>query len=121
MRLNFQLPFYSDFHSDKAVIELDENKKYFYILFVQIVQQYSLYSFTHVYVLHIYVYIFFKLLFHNHNIMNYILQQQYKESGEQPETMSRKEAAMFPFISSFTLVGLYIVYKVFTFVQNKIF
>ncbi|XP_020293564.1 minor histocompatibility antigen H13 [Pseudomyrmex gracilis] len=40
-------------------------------------------------------------------------QQQYKESGEQPETMSRKEAAMFPFISSFTLVGLYIVYKVF--------
>jgi hypothetical protein len=42
----------------------------------------------------------------------YILQQQYKASGEQPDTMSRKEAAMFPFISSFTLVGLYVLYKV---------
>jgi len=41
-----------------------------------------------------------------------ILQQQYKASGEQPDTMSRKEAAMFPFISSFTLVGLYVLYKV---------
>lgn len=40
------------------------------------------------------------------------LQQQYKASGEQPDTMSRREAAMFPFISSFTLVGLYILYKV---------
>ncbi|XP_003707783.1 signal peptide peptidase [Megachile rotundata] len=40
-------------------------------------------------------------------------QQQYKESGEQPDIMSRKEAAIFPFISSFTLVGLYVLYKVF--------
>lgn len=40
-------------------------------------------------------------------------QQQYKASGEQPDTMSRKEAAMFPIISSVTLVGLYILYKVF--------
>lgn len=41
-----------------------------------------------------------------------VLQQQYKESGEQPDTMSRKDAVIFPFISSFTLVGLYVVYKV---------
>ncbi|CAL7941077.1 unnamed protein product [Xylocopa violacea] len=41
-------------------------------------------------------------------------QQQCKQSGEQPDTMSCKEAAIFPFISSFTLVGLYILYKVFT-------
>ena len=40
-------------------------------------------------------------------------QQQYKESGEQPDTMSRKDAVIFPFISSFTLVGLYVVYKIF--------
>ncbi|XP_017877580.1 minor histocompatibility antigen H13 [Ceratina calcarata] len=40
-------------------------------------------------------------------------QQQCKESGEQPETMSCKEAAIFPFISSFALVGLYVLYKVF--------
>ncbi|KAK2582049.1 hypothetical protein KPH14_002754 [Odynerus spinipes] len=40
-------------------------------------------------------------------------QQQYKDSGEQPETMSRKEAAMFPLISSITLFSLYILYKIF--------
>ncbi|KAL6266853.1 hypothetical protein P5V15_003682 [Pogonomyrmex californicus] len=40
-------------------------------------------------------------------------QQLYKTSGEQPDTMSRREAAMFPLISSVTLVGLYILYKVF--------
>ncbi|XP_020720965.2 minor histocompatibility antigen H13 isoform X2 [Bombus terrestris] len=40
-------------------------------------------------------------------------QQQCKKSGEQPDTMSRKEAAIFPFISSITLVGLYVLYKVF--------
>ncbi|XP_060816521.1 minor histocompatibility antigen H13 isoform X1 [Bombus pascuorum] len=38
-------------------------------------------------------------------------QQQCKKSGEQPDTMSRKEAAIFPFISSVTLVGLYVLYK----------
>ncbi|XP_048266141.1 minor histocompatibility antigen H13 isoform X1 [Bombus terrestris] len=38
-------------------------------------------------------------------------QQQCKKSGEQPDTMSRKEAAIFPFISSITLVGLYVLYK----------
>ncbi|XP_011867760.1 PREDICTED: minor histocompatibility antigen H13 [Vollenhovia emeryi] len=40
-------------------------------------------------------------------------QKLYKTSGEQPDTMSRREAAMFPLISSVTLVGLYILYKVF--------
>ncbi|KYN06199.1 PREDICTED: minor histocompatibility antigen H13 [Cyphomyrmex costatus] len=40
-------------------------------------------------------------------------QQLYKTSGEQPDTMSRREAAMFPLISSVTLVSLYILYKVF--------
>ncbi|KAL0099890.1 hypothetical protein PUN28_019965 [Cardiocondyla obscurior] len=40
-------------------------------------------------------------------------QQLYKTSGEQPDTMSRREAAMFPFISSVTLLSLYILYKVF--------
>ncbi|XP_043595247.1 minor histocompatibility antigen H13 isoform X2 [Bombus pyrosoma] len=40
-------------------------------------------------------------------------QQQCKKSGEQPDTMSRKEAAIFPFISSITLVGLYVLYKIF--------
>ncbi|KZC12963.1 Minor histocompatibility antigen H13 [Dufourea novaeangliae] len=39
-------------------------------------------------------------------------QQQCKETGKQPETMTRKEAMMFPFISSFILVGLYLVYKI---------
>lgn len=45
-------------------------------------------------------------------MMRYTLQQQYKASGEQPDTMSRREAAMFPLISSVTLIGLYILYKV---------
>lgn len=49
-------------------------------------------------------------------MMRYILQQQYKASGEQPDTMSRREAAMFPLISSVTLIGLYILYKVIMFV-----
>ncbi|OAD52974.1 Minor histocompatibility antigen H13 [Eufriesea mexicana] len=40
-------------------------------------------------------------------------QQQYKKSGEQPEIMSRKDAAIFPFISSVTLFGLYVIYKIF--------
>ncbi|CAK9815251.1 Minor histocompatibility antigen H13 [Anthophora plagiata] len=40
-------------------------------------------------------------------------QQQCKKSGEQPDTMSCKEAAIFPFISSFALFSLYILYKVF--------
>ncbi|KOC62490.1 Minor histocompatibility antigen H13 [Habropoda laboriosa] len=40
-------------------------------------------------------------------------QQQCKKSGKQPDTMSCKEAAIFPFISSFALFGLYILYKIF--------
>ncbi|XP_015172480.1 PREDICTED: minor histocompatibility antigen H13 [Polistes dominula] len=41
-------------------------------------------------------------------------QQHYKANGEQPDTMSLMEAAMFPVISSFTLFSLYILYKIFT-------
>ncbi|XP_046813352.1 minor histocompatibility antigen H13 [Vespa crabro] len=41
-------------------------------------------------------------------------QQHYKAKGEQPDTMSLKEAAIFPLISSFTLFSLYILYKIFT-------
>ncbi|KAF7417370.1 hypothetical protein HZH68_000023 [Vespula germanica] len=41
-------------------------------------------------------------------------QQHYKDNGEQPDTMSLKEAALFPLISSFTLFSLYILYKIFT-------
>ncbi|XP_076244044.1 signal peptide peptidase [Calliopsis andreniformis] len=40
-------------------------------------------------------------------------QQQYKENGEQPDTMSCREAVIFPFISSFVLLGLYVLYKIF--------
>ncbi|XP_053983557.1 minor histocompatibility antigen H13 [Hylaeus anthracinus] len=40
-------------------------------------------------------------------------QLQYEQSGQQPEKMSRKEAMIFPFISSFTLASLYLLYKIF--------
>lgn len=40
------------------------------------------------------------------------LQKQFEESGEKPETMSHKEAAMFPLISSVTLFGLYVFFQV---------
>lgn len=52
-------------------------------------------------------------------MMRYILQQQYKASGEQPDTMSRREAAMFPLISSVTLIGLYILYKVIVYLRGN--
>ena len=45
----------------------------------------------------------------------------WQESGEQPETMSRKDAAMFPIIASGALFGLYVFFKVCPmepFVQN---
>jgi len=35
-----------------------------------------------------------------------------QESGEKPETMSHKDAAMFPIIASAALFGLYIFFQV---------
>lgn len=35
-----------------------------------------------------------------------------QKSGEQPESMTSKDAAMFPIIASCTLLGLYIFFKV---------
>ncbi|CAG2119290.1 unnamed protein product, partial [Medioppia subpectinata] len=40
--------------------------------------------------------------------------KQQKESGEQPETMTHKDAAMFPLIASAALFGLYIFFKLFS-------
>jgi len=36
----------------------------------------------------------------------------YKESGEKPDTMTQKDAAMFPIIASGALFGLYIFFQV---------
>lgn len=36
----------------------------------------------------------------------------YQDSGEKPETMSSKDAAMFPIIASCTLFGIYLVFQV---------
>lgn len=38
----------------------------------------------------------------------------YKESGEKPDTMTQKDAAMFPIIASGALFGLYIFFQVFS-------
>merc|ERR1712142_636408 len=38
----------------------------------------------------------------------------FQESGEKPETMSSKDAAMFPIIASCTLFGIYMIFKVFS-------
>uniref|UniRef100_A0A1B6M8U8 Minor histocompatibility antigen H13 n=1 Tax=Graphocephala atropunctata TaxID=36148 RepID=A0A1B6M8U8_9HEMI len=40
--------------------------------------------------------------------------KEQAESGEQPETMSHKDAAMFPLIASAALFGLYIFFKLFS-------
>lgn len=40
--------------------------------------------------------------------------KEQKESGEKPETMSSKDAAMFPIIASCTLFGIYMIFKVFS-------
>ncbi|ESP05189.1 hypothetical protein LOTGIDRAFT_102125 [Lottia gigantea] len=40
--------------------------------------------------------------------------KEQKESGEKPETMSSKDAAMFPVIASCTLFGIYIVFQIFS-------
>lgn len=40
--------------------------------------------------------------------------QLQKESGEKPETMSHKDAAMFPFIASAALFALYVFFQIFS-------
>ncbi|ELU07308.1 hypothetical protein CAPTEDRAFT_222251 [Capitella teleta] len=40
--------------------------------------------------------------------------REQKESGETPETMSTKDAAMFPVIASCTLFGLYVFFQLFS-------
>ncbi|XP_069687121.1 minor histocompatibility antigen H13 [Periplaneta americana] len=40
--------------------------------------------------------------------------KEQKESGEKPETMSHKDAAMFPIIASAALFGLYIFFQIFS-------
>ncbi|CAL1289951.1 unnamed protein product [Larinioides sclopetarius] len=40
--------------------------------------------------------------------------KKQKDSGEKPETMSNKDAAMFPVIASCALLGLYIFFKIFS-------
>ncbi|KAG1681865.1 Minor histocompatibility antigen H13 [Nymphon striatum] len=40
--------------------------------------------------------------------------QELMESGEKPETMTKKDAAMFPLIASAALFGLYIFFRVFS-------
>ncbi|EDO47550.1 predicted protein [Nematostella vectensis] len=39
---------------------------------------------------------------------------EQKKSGEKPESMTSKDAAMFPIIASCTLLGLYIFFKIFS-------
>lgn len=41
-------------------------------------------------------------------------QKKQHESGEEIETMSTKEALMFPFIASVTLFGIYVVFQIFS-------
>ncbi|XP_012278893.1 minor histocompatibility antigen H13 [Orussus abietinus] len=41
-------------------------------------------------------------------------QKNFKASGERPENISRKEAAMFPLISSVALFGLYMFFQLFS-------
>jgi minor histocompatibility antigen H13 len=40
--------------------------------------------------------------------------QTYQDGGERPETMSHKDAAMFPLIASCALFGLYIFFQIFS-------
>ncbi|CAC5407493.1 HM13 [Mytilus coruscus] len=40
--------------------------------------------------------------------------KEQKESGEKPETMTGKDAAMFPVIASCTLFGIYLVFQIFS-------
>ncbi|XP_039276497.1 minor histocompatibility antigen H13 [Nilaparvata lugens] len=41
-------------------------------------------------------------------------QKEQKESGEKPETMTQKDAAMFPLIASAALFGLYVFFQTFS-------
>jgi minor histocompatibility antigen H13 len=41
-------------------------------------------------------------------------QRHFEVSGEKPETMSQREAAMFPIISSGALFGLYLFFQIFS-------
>ncbi|XP_015119978.1 minor histocompatibility antigen H13 [Diachasma alloeum] len=41
-------------------------------------------------------------------------QQKFETSGEKPETMSHRDAAMFPVISSCALFGLYLIFQIFS-------
>ncbi|XP_076647515.1 signal peptide peptidase [Halictus rubicundus] len=53
------------------------------------------------------------IFFGSYRAVKHHMEQQatYEEKGV-PETMTRKDAVIFPFICSFTLVGLYVVYKI---------
>uniref|UniRef100_A0A0A9W5J7 Minor histocompatibility antigen H13 n=3 Tax=Lygus hesperus TaxID=30085 RepID=A0A0A9W5J7_LYGHE len=42
------------------------------------------------------------------------MKQQHKKSGEKPDTMTQKDAAMFPFMASMALFALYIFFKIFS-------
>lgn len=42
----------------------------------------------------------------------------FQESGEKPETMSHKDAAMFPLIASAALFGLYLFFQVSGFKEH---
>ena len=53
---------------------------------------------------------------HNESITHVLVKVYFvlQNSGEKPETMTTKDAAMFPLIASGTLLGIYIVFKVLT-------
>lgn len=40
--------------------------------------------------------------------------KEQKDSGEKPETMTSKDAAMFPIIASCTLFGIYLIFQIFS-------
>lgn len=51
-------------------------------------------------------------MWQNYLMIKLSFQKQFEESGEKPETMTQKDAAMFPLISSAALFGLYIFFQV---------
>ncbi|XP_078361645.1 signal peptide peptidase-like isoform X2 [Oculina patagonica] len=52
------------------------------------------------------------IFFGSFRSVKYLIEQ--KKNGEQPESMTSKDAAMFPIIASCTLLGLYIFFKLFS-------
>ncbi|XP_027060297.1 minor histocompatibility antigen H13-like isoform X2 [Pocillopora damicornis] len=52
------------------------------------------------------------IFFGSFRSVKYLIEQ--KKSGEKPESMTSKDAAMFPIIASCTLLGLYIFFKIFS-------